>query len=124
MSQIPRLRVMHVRAALRSGRKAAIPFWSLDSGKAGPCFLVLAAQHGNEVQGSEAIRRFVDLAARGMAGGSMERPALQRLLRDVKDGKIDVVVVYKVDRLSRSVLDLSRLVEIFDRHRVSFVSVT
>jgi len=60
----------------------------------------------------------------GYSGGSMERPALQRLLRAVEDGKIDVVVVYKVDRLSRSLLDFSKLVELFDRHRVSFISVT
>ncbi len=54
----------------------------------------------------------------------MERPALQRLLRDVERGAIDVIVVYKVDRLSRSLTDFARIVEIFERHSVSFVSVT
>ncbi|GJQ30475.1 MAG: hypothetical protein HBSAPP03_23590 [Phycisphaerae bacterium] len=60
----------------------------------------------------------------GFSGGSMERPALDRLLRDVEAGKIDCVVVYKVDRLSRSLLDFARIMESFDRKGVSFVSVT
>src|SRR5512144_2694541 len=60
----------------------------------------------------------------GFSGGTMERPALQRLLRDVESGVIDVIVVYKVDRLSRSLTDFARIVEIFERHSVSFVSVT
>src|SRR6266498_1463356 len=60
----------------------------------------------------------------GFSGGTMERPALQRLLRDVESGVVDVVVVYKVDRLSRSLTDFARIVEIFERHNVSFVSVT
>src|SRR5467141_3983662 len=54
----------------------------------------------------------------------MERPALQRLLADVNQGVIDVVVVYKVDRLTRSLTDFAKLVELFDAHAVSFVSVT
>src|SRR5512134_960539 len=60
----------------------------------------------------------------GFSGGSMERPALQRLLRDVESGVIDVIVVYKVDRLSRSLIDFARIVEVFDKHNVSFVSIT
>ncbi|HNO77600.1 MAG TPA: recombinase family protein [Phycisphaerae bacterium] len=60
----------------------------------------------------------------GYSGGSMDRPALDRLLRDIDRGKIDCVVVYKVDRLSRSLLDFSRILETFERHGVSFVSVT
>ena len=60
----------------------------------------------------------------GFSGGDTERPALQRLLEDVRAGKIDVIVVYKVDRLTRSLTDFVRLVELFDRHGVSFVSVT
>ena len=58
------------------------------------------------------------------SGGNMERPALQRLLADIKVGKIDVVVIYKIDRLTRSLADFSRMVEVFEQHRVSFVSVT
>ena len=60
----------------------------------------------------------------GFSGGSLERPALKRLMKDVEDGKVDVVVVYKVDRLSRSLADFAKLVEVFDRLHVSFVSVT
>ena len=60
----------------------------------------------------------------GYSGGSMERPALQRLLTDIAAGKVDVVVVYKIDRLTRSLMDFARIVELFDRHQVSFVSVT
>jgi site-specific DNA recombinase len=60
----------------------------------------------------------------GFSGGSMERPALQKLLEDVKAGKLDVIVVYKVDRLTRSLADFAKLVELFDAHRVSFISVT
>jgi DNA invertase Pin-like site-specific DNA recombinase len=60
----------------------------------------------------------------GFSGGSMERPALRRLLADIAAGRIDVVVVYKIDRLTRSLADFVRIVELFDRHGVSFVSVT
>ncbi len=60
----------------------------------------------------------------GYSGGSMERPALQQLMEDIQAGKINIVVVYKIDRLTRSLADFAKLVEVFDRHNVSFVSVT
>ena len=60
----------------------------------------------------------------GFSGATMERPAFKRLLSDVSTGKIDVVVVYKVDRLTRSLSDFAKMVDIFDKHAVSFVSVT
>src|SRR5215204_412023 len=60
----------------------------------------------------------------GFSGGSMERPALQRLLGEIRSRRIDVIVVYKVDRLTRSLTDFAKLVELFDAHGVSFVSVT
>ena len=60
----------------------------------------------------------------GFSGGNTDRPALQRLLDDVRAGKVDIIVVYKVDRLTRSLADFAKLVELFDRHGVSFVSVT
>jgi DNA invertase Pin-like site-specific DNA recombinase len=60
----------------------------------------------------------------GFSGGSMERPALKRLLADIATGRVDIVVVYKIDRLTRSLADFARMVEVFERHRVSFVSVT
>jgi hypothetical protein len=60
----------------------------------------------------------------GFSGGSMDRPALARLLLNIEAGRIDVVVVYKIDRLTRSLPDFARIIEIFDRHGVSFISVT
>src|SRR4051812_28626813 len=60
----------------------------------------------------------------GFTGGNVERPALQRLLADVKAGKANVVVVYKIDRLSRSLLDFGRLMELLQKHNVALVSVT
>src|SRR4051812_44123175 len=60
----------------------------------------------------------------GFSGGDTDRPALQQLLADVRSGKIDVIVVYKVDRLTHSLADFAKLVELFDQHSVSFVSVT
>ncbi|MGE0252650.1 MAG: recombinase family protein [Dongiaceae bacterium] len=60
----------------------------------------------------------------GFSGGSMERPALQKLMRDIEKGLVDVVVVYKVDRLSRSLADFAKLIDLFDKYNVSFVSVT
>ncbi|MBF0572105.1 MAG: recombinase family protein, partial [Candidatus Omnitrophica bacterium] len=58
----------------------------------------------------------------GFTGANIERPALQKLLNDIKEGKINCVVVYKVDRLSRSLLDFSQLLEFFDKNNVVFVS--
>ena len=60
----------------------------------------------------------------GFSGGTLERPALKQLLADIEEGLVDVVVVYKIDRLSRSLMDFSKLVEVFDRAGVTFVSVT
>ena len=60
----------------------------------------------------------------GISGGTLERPALQRLLGDIVAGRIDIIVVYKVDRLTRSLLDFSKLVEAFDKAGTSFVSIT
>lgn len=77
---------------------------------------------------SQASEGWVEVAGPyddgGLSGGTLERPALQRLLTDVTAGAIDIIVVYKVDRLTRSLLDFSRLVEAFDAASTSFVSVT
>ncbi len=77
---------------------------------------------------SQKSEGWVELADRyddgGFSGGTLERPALKRLLADIDDGRIDVVVVYKIDRLSRSLMDFAKLVEVFDRNGVTFVSVT
>ena len=60
----------------------------------------------------------------GFSGGNLDRPALRRLLADIEQGRVDVVAVYKIDRLSRALMDFSKLVETFDAHGVTFVSVT
>src|SRR5579884_4026336 len=60
----------------------------------------------------------------GFSGGNMERPAFKQLMADIDAGKISVVVVYKVDRLTRSLSDFAKIIEPFDKHQVSFVSVT
>jgi len=60
----------------------------------------------------------------GFSGGTLERPALKRLLADIQAGKIDCVVVYKIDRLTRALMDFSKLVDLFEKHSVTFVSVT
>ena len=60
----------------------------------------------------------------GLSGGSLERPALQRLFADIARHQVDTVVVYKVDRLTRSLMDFAKIVELFDRHGTSFVAVT
>ncbi|WP_410542505.1 recombinase family protein [Wolbachia endosymbiont of Tetranychus urticae] len=60
----------------------------------------------------------------GYSGGNLERPGLKELFQDIEAGKIDLVVVYKIDRLSRSLLDFAKIVDFFDKHKVTFVSVT
>lgn len=60
----------------------------------------------------------------GYSGGNMKRPALKRLLQDVQNGLVDIIVVYKIDRLTRSLMDFSKIVEVLDKHNASFVSIT
>ena len=60
----------------------------------------------------------------GYSGGNMERPALKKLLLDIKSGLVDIIVVYKIDRLTRSLMDFSKIVEVLDKHNASFVSIT
>lgn len=60
----------------------------------------------------------------GFSGGTLERPAVKELFKDIEAGEVDIVVVYKVDRLTRSLMDFSKIVELFDRHNASFVSIT
>jgi len=83
------------------------------------CDAYIASQRS---EGWVALRDHYDDG--GVSGGTLDRPALQRLLADIEDGLIDVVVVYKIDRLSRSLADFAKLVEVFDRNAVTFVSVT
>jgi site-specific DNA recombinase len=60
----------------------------------------------------------------GFTGGNMDRPALKRLLADIEAGGVDAVVVYKIDRLSRSLLDFAKMMDLFERHHIAFVSTT
>jgi DNA invertase Pin-like site-specific DNA recombinase len=93
-------------------------FNSLDAQREA-CEAYIASQRS---EGWAAIREPYDDG--GVSGGTLERPALQRLLADIEAGLIDVIVVYKIDRLSRSLMDFAKLVDIFDRNQVTFVSVT
>jgi site-specific DNA recombinase len=93
-------------------------FNSLDAQRES-CAAYIASQAS---MGWKAVPRHYDDG--GISGGTMERPALQDLLSDIRAGKIDVVVVYKIDRLTRSLMDFARIVEVFDAQKVSFVSVT
>lgn len=93
-------------------------FNSLDAQREA-CVAYIASQAGS---GWKLIPALYDDG--GISGGTMERPALQKLLQDIRDRRIDVVVVYKIDRLTRSLMDFSKIVEIFDASGISFVSVT
>ena len=83
------------------------------------CEAYITSQRG---EGWRAIKQKYDDG--GFSGGSMERPALKRLMQDIKAGQVDIVVVYKIDRLTRSLMDFAKLVDVFDAHNVTFVSVT
>ena len=93
-------------------------FNSLDAQREA-CEAYVASQ---KAKGWAAIRERYDDG--GFSGGTLERPALRHLLADIEAGLVDVVVVYKIDRLSRSLMDFAKLVEVLDRNNVTFVSVT
>ena len=93
-------------------------FNSLDAQREA-CEAYIASQ---KAEGWVAVRDRYDDG--GFSGGTLERPGLQQLLADVEHGLVDVIVVYKIDRLSRSLMDFAKLVEVFDRNDVTFVSVT
>jgi site-specific DNA recombinase len=96
----------------------AQPFNSLDAQRESAAAYILSQQHAGWIVLAE---RYDD---GGFTGAHLERPGLQRLLSDLAAGQIDCVVVYKVDRLSRSLLDFARLMGIFEEHDVNLVSVT
>lgn len=93
-------------------------FNSLDAQREACAAYVLSQRH----EGWSAVPEFYDDG--GYSGGNMDRPALKALLNDVAAGKIDIIVVYKVDRLTRSLADFAKIVEVLDAKRASFVSVT
>ncbi|TWU38665.1 DNA-invertase hin [Novipirellula aureliae] len=117
-----RERLKIVRCAIYTRKSTDIgleqEFNSLDAQReAGEAFIA-SQRH----EGWECIETRYDDG--GFSGGNLERPAMKRLMEDIEAGKIDCVVVYKVDRLSRSLMDFSRLMETFDKYEVAFVSVT
>ena len=93
-------------------------FNSLDAQREACEAFILSQKHAGWV----TVRDLYDDG--GLSGGTLERPALQRLLSDIKAGKVKIVVVYKVDRLTRSLADFAKIVDVFDAHGASFVSVT
>jgi len=93
-------------------------FNSLDAQREASLAYIKSQHH----EGWRAIKKIYDDG--GISGGTLKRPAIQELLSDIKAGQIDTVVVYKVDRLTRSLADFSKLIELFDEHNVSFISVT
>lgn len=93
-------------------------FNSLDAQREA-CEAYIASQRA---EGWRAMREGYDDG--GYSGGNLDRPGLRNLLEDIRDGLVDVIVVYKIDRLSRSLMDFAKLVEVFDEHKVTFVSVT
>ena len=111
-----RRRALYTRKSSEEGLDQA--FNSLDAQREA-CAAYVKSQSG---EGWKALPALYDDG--GISGGTMERPALQRLFADIAAGKVDTVVVYKIDRLTRSLADFARMVEIFERHAVSFVSVT
>lgn len=93
-------------------------FNSLDAQREA-CYAYVTSQ---KAEGWVALKESYDDG--GYSGGNIERPGLKKLLEDIKAGKISIIVVYKIDRLTRSLMDFARLVELFDQHKVTFVSVT
>ena len=112
----------HVRCAVYTRKSSEEgleqSFNSLDAQREACRAFILSQKH----EGWTAVNTHYDDG--GFSGGTIERPALRRLLQDVEGGKIDTVVVYKVDRLTRALSDFAKIVELFDAHEVSFVSVT
>jgi DNA invertase Pin-like site-specific DNA recombinase len=93
-------------------------FNSLDAQRESCAAYIASQKH----EGWQAVKTHYDDG--GFSGGNMERPALKRLLEDIEAGKVNIVIVYKVDRLTRSLMDFAKIIERFDKQSVSFVSVT
>jgi len=93
-------------------------FNSLDAQREASLAYIKSQHH----EGWRAIRKMYDDG--GISGATLNRPAIKQLIKDVEMGQVDTVVVYKVDRLTRSLADFSKLIELFDKHNVSFISVT
>jgi site-specific DNA recombinase len=113
----PRLRcAIYTRKSSDEGLEQA--FNSLDAQREACAAFVLSQKH----EGWSVLPALYDDG--GCSGGTLDRPALQRLLSDITGGKVDVVVVYKIDRMTRSLFDFAKIVEVFEARGVSFVSIT
>ena len=108
--------VIYTRKSTEDGLEQE--FNSLDSQREACEAYVKSQTH----EGWQLIKKHYDDG--GFSGGTMNRPAITQLMQDIQAGEIDIIVVYKIDRLSRSLADFSKMVEIFDQHEVSFVSIT
>lgn len=112
----------HIRCAIYTRKSSEegldMEFNSLDAQREA-CEAYIASQKS---EGWVALETMYDDG--GFSGGTLERPALKRLMEDIENGRIDTIVVYKIDRLSRSLMDFVKMVEVFDRHKVTFVSIT
>src|SRR5713226_1948558 len=115
-------KIARLRCAIYSRKSTedglAQPFNTLEAQREAAEAYILSQRHAGWTVVAE---RYYD---GGYTGGNLDRPALQKLLADMEAGRVDCVVVYKVDRLSRSLLDFARLMDVFERHGVSLVSVT
>jgi site-specific DNA recombinase len=107
---------IYTRKSSEEGLEQA--FNSLDAQREACAAFILSQKH----EGWTVLPTLYDDG--GFSGGTMDRPELQRLLSDIAEGKVDVVVVYKIDRLTRSLFDFAKIVEAFDAKGVSFVSIT
>ena len=107
---------IYTRKSSEEGLEQA--FNSLDAQREACAAFILSQKH----EGWTVLPTLYDDG--GYSGGTLDRPALQRLLADIADAKVDVVVVYKIDRLTRSLFDFAKIVEAFDARGVSFVSIT
>ena len=107
---------IYTRKSSEEGLEQA--FNSLDAQREACAAFILSQKH----EGWTVVPTLYDDG--GFSGGTLDRPALQRLLADIGDSKVDVVVVYKIDRLTRSLFDFAKIVEAFDARGVSFVSIT
>ena len=116
MKQTPRNCAIYTRKSTEEGLDQ--DFNTLDAQREA-CEAYILSQ---KAEGWKPVKKHYDDG--GYSGGNMNRPALEQLLDDIRAGKVQIVVVYKIDRLTRSLMDFSRLVEIFDEYGVTFVSVT
>ncbi|MGL4562715.1 MAG: recombinase family protein [Brevinema sp.] len=100
-----------------------LDFNSLDAQREACESYIKSQKHGTESHAGWVLVE-KEYSDGGISGGTLERPALKELLQDIKDGLVDMIVVYKIDRLTRSLNDFSKLVEVFDKYNTSFVSIT